>query len=184
MSLPLSQVSPLDWHSWVLLNGLCLLWALFYEEYVFLEFRFKKRYLGSSVERHCDDFAKLKDTERVWAGWLGVGLAWHLSLNSLPSQVVCQNKDSIWELSAPKIGDTAPPGQVWLSQGTGKFARVVELNSHTSQWFHREAHSWFKNSLVLEYAHIKLGHPVLWVSTVVLDWRREKLRHVKDLNWL
>ena len=28
--------SPLGWHSWVLFNGLCFLWALCYEEYVSL----------------------------------------------------------------------------------------------------------------------------------------------------
>lgn len=182
MSLPLSQISPLGWHSWVLLNGLSLLRSLCYEKYVFLEFRFKKKYLCSSVERHLGDFANFKDTERFWPGGLGVGLAWHLSLNSLLSQVVCQNGNSVWELSAPKIRDTAPLGQVSLSQGTGKFARYVELNSHTAQWSHREVLSWFKISLVLEYTY-RVGHPMPWVSMVVLDCRREKLRHVKELDW-
>ena len=102
-----------------------------------------------------------------------------LSSAVLIESVGIKSEDITYELCS-KERDKSPPGRLWLSQTTGKFMGVVKTVFKLCRVLIKKSHSLIE-TLVPE-SWIRIGHSAVSAPVVVLDYQRQKLRHVRGWN--
>ena len=141
MSLPASDLTSwlmiLSFIPWLVNSSL---WGESFSELKAVQ----KEVPGLSVERHWEGRSLIGKTLRRF---LGRGLTWlkttwcSLLIGYFNRVYLNKSEDIIWELSASKIRDRVPPGQLQIFQATEKFTEVVEVSPIPVQWSLRENHS-------------------------------------------
>ena len=103
---------------------------------------------------------------------------------------ICQDKseENTWELCSEEKGqDSSRPVSVFSDDRNLREWWRGRPSPHTMLWSHRETQSLIKILVHPGVAH-KNCHSATWAASVVLDCRRQNLRHVRwaetALGWL